>query len=531
MRRFARLYAELDETTSTSAKVAALVRYFREVPAADAAWALACFAGRRPRRLVKTPDLRRWAARAAGVDDWLFEECHAQVGDLAETIALLLPEPAEPPADTRGLAAWFESVILPLGGLPPETQERLLREAWAELGGRDRFCFVKLLTGAFRVGASERLVVKALAEVAGLPEEAIAHRLMGRWEPTAEFVEALLAPDTRDTDASRPYPFFLASPLEQPLDELGDPAAWLVEWKWDGIRAQVVRRGGRTWLWSRGEELLDGRFPELEAAAAFLPDGTVLDGELLAWRAGAPLPFLELQRRINRKAPGRKLQEEVPVRLVAYDLLELNGTDLRAAPQQDRRTQLAALVARLPAALPIGLSPRVEAGAWDAVAAARDAARAQGAEGLMIKRLTAAYQAGRRRGDWWKWKVQPLSVDAVLIQAQAGHGRRAGLFTDYTFGIWDGDVLVPFAKAFSGLTDDELRRVDAFIKAHTTGRFGPVRTVEPQLVFELHFEGIQRSPRHKSGLAVRFPRIARWRTDKPAREADTLETVRALLPR
>jgi DNA ligase-1 len=529
MIRFAQLYAELDETTSTADKLAALERYFREAAPADAAWALAMLAGRRPRRLARSSDLRRWAAEAAGVDDWLFEECYAQVGDLAETIALLLPE--RDADDDRGLATWIEEVLLPLGELPPEAQRAALLDAWQRLGGRARFVFTKLLTGAFRVGVSGKLVIRALARVGDLEEDVVAHRLMGRWEPSPELLPRVLARETADADASRPYPFFLAYPLETEPASLGAVDEWLVEWKWDGIRAQLVKRGGRAFLWSRGEELLDGRFPELDAAAAFLPDGTVLDGEILAWRDDAPLPFLDLQKRINRRAPGRKLLAEVPARLVAYDLLELAGTDLRARAMVERRRELEALLATVPASLPVALSPRVAVADWDAVAAARRTARERHAEGLMLKRGDSAYGVGRRRGDWWKWKVQPLAVDAVLLYAQAGHGRRAGLCTDYTFGVWDGGTLVPFAKAYSGLTDDELRRVDAFIKAHTLEKFGPVRTVEPRLVFELHFEGLQRSTRHKSGIAVRFPRIARWRTDKPPEEADTLETVKALLPR
>jgi len=302
----------------------------------------------------------------------------------------------------------------------------------------------------------------------------------------------------------------------------------VVEWKWDGIRAQLIRRTGRTFLWSGGDELLSGRFPEVEEAAALLPEGTVIDGELLPWTGGAPLPFAQMQRRIGRKALGRKILSEVPVVLVAYDLLEERGDDLRALPFAERRARLAVLLAATPSAGRLMLSPAVAVQSWPDVERARARARESGAEGLMLKRRNSAYGAGRRRGDWWKWKVEPHSVDAVLIYAQPGSGRRAGLYTDYTFGIWDGDRLVPFAKAYTGLTDDEIRQVDAFIRRHTIEKFGPVRTVKPELVFELAFEGIQRSSRHKSGIAVRFPRMARWRTDKRPEEADTLATVQAL---
>jgi DNA ligase 1 len=385
------------------------------------------------------------------------------------------------------------------------------------------------MTGNFRVGAAQRLVIRSLAEISGVDEGVIAHRLMGSWEPTPEFFQRLLAPDTRDADVSRPYPFFLAHPLEDQPQALGDIAEWLLEWKWDGIRAQLIRRGGRIFLWSRGEELLAGRFPEIEAVGALLPDGTVIDGELLPWLDDGPLPFAQLQRRIGRKNLGQKMMGEVPVVLIAYDLLEEAGIDLRTSPLAERRHRLGTLVATLPGDR-IMLSEPVSVPSWDSAVQARLRARQVGAEGLMLKRLASEYGVGRRRGDWWKWKVDPLTVDAVLIYAQPGSGKRAGLFTDYTFGVWEADHLVPFAKAYSGLTDEEIRKVDAFVRRNTLEKFGPVRTVKPELVFELHFEGIQRSSRHKSGIAVRFPRIGRWRTDKKAEEADTIETVRSLLP-
>jgi DNA ligase-1 len=551
VRAFAALYDALDATTATQAKVDALVRYFAEAPPADAAWAVAFLTGRRPKRLVKLPDVRRWAAEAAGVPDWLFEEAYAQAGDLAETISLLVP--ARPAAadesaprreavaadgtassapgdgDASALAWWVESRLLPLAGAAPEWQRAELLAAWRELDGTARFVFNKLITGAFRVGVSDGLVVRALAVVSGLAPETIGHRLMGQWEPSAAWYRQLFSLDAADADWSRPYPFFLAHPLDQAPEALGAPHDWLAEWKWDGIRAQLVRRRGRTVLWSRGEELLAGRFPELEAAAEWLPDGTVLDGEILAWRDGCPLPFSTLQRRLNRKTVGASLRRDVPVHLLAYDCLEQDGRDVRGDPLATRRARLERVLAALPADAPIGLSPLVPLASWDGADALRDRARAHAAEGLMLKRRDSAYGVGRRVGDWYKWKVAPYAVDAVLVYAQAGHGRRAGLYTDYTFAVWDGDALVPFAKAYSGLTDGELREVDRFIRAHTREKFGPVRTVEPRLVFELAFEGIQASPRHRSGVAVRFPRIARWRRDKPAAEADTLATVKALL--
>jgi DNA ligase-1 len=529
VRAFARLYAALDETTATGEKVSALAEYFRCAPPADAAWAVHFLIGRRPKRVVSAPKLAAWAAEAAGIPAWLFEESHSAVGDLAETITLLLPDTGA--SDDRGLRYWVEERLLPLRGQDEAVQREAMLHAWRELDRRERFVWNKLITGAFRVGVSGGLVERALARATGVPESAIAHRLTGGWEPTPEFFARLCAGDVRDTDVSRPYPFFLASPLEGGAEALGDPAEWLAEWKWDGIRAQLIRRAGRTFLWSRGDELLNGRFPEIEQPAALLPDGTVLDGEVLPWAGDRPLPFAQLQRRIGRKTLTRRILDEVPVALVAYDLLEQGGEDRRSLPLAERRPRLAALLAGTWSGGRLVLSPTVDGGDWSSLAEARDRARDRGAEGLMLKRLSSVYGVGRRKGDWWKWKVEPYAVDAVLMYAQAGSGRRAGLFTDYTFGVWDGGRLVAFAKAYSGLTDGEIRKVDAFIRRNTVEKHGPVRVVRPELVFELAFEGIQPSSRHKSGVAVRFPRIARWRTDKRPEEADTLETVRGMVGR
>jgi DNA ligase-1 len=526
VRRFTDLYRRLDETTKTSVKTAAMADYFRQAAPADAAWALHFFSGRRPKRLVGWTELRGIATDAAGLPEWLFEECYSAVGDLAETISLLVPTANE--ADDRRLAYWVESRLLPLHDLEAEARRDALLAAWRELDPTQAFVWLKLLTGAFRVGVSQKLVLRALESASGVDRRTLAHRLMGRWQPGAGAYERLVSTSTADADVSRPYPFCLAHPLPGDAQDLGNRADWLAEWKWDGIRAQVVRRRGEVFIWSRGEELVTERFPDLAEPAKLLPDGTVLDGEIVGWRDGAPLPFGELQRRINRKTVGRTLLTEVPVALVAYDLLELDDEDVRARPLAWRRERLEELVADAPENRVL-LSPIVEAKSWRGLADARSGARESGTEGLMLKRLDSGYHVGRRRGDWWKWKVDPYSVDAVLLYAQPGHGRRASLFTDYTFAVRDGDELVPFAKAYSGLTQAEIEEVDRFVRRNTRERFGPVRSVEPRLVFELHFEGIRRSTRHKSGVAVRFPRIARWRRDKTPADADTLETVRELI--
>ena len=557
MRRFAALFDSLDLSTAISDKVAALVRYFGQAPAADAAWAVYFLAGGKPRQVVPTAVLRQTASALAGIDDWLFDECYQAVGDLAETIAHVLPAPTR--CSELGLAQWVEQRLLPLRGRAPEEQSAELRQAFDELAVPERFLLVKLIGGGFRVGVSRLLVQRALAQHAGIDPARVAQRLMGwtdaRASVSAERFERLVSPvDDVDADDARPYPFFLAHALAAPPATLGPLSDWLVEWKYDGIRAQVVRRGADCWIWSRGEELLTERLPEIVALARTLPAGTVLDGEVLAWRPGEdrPAPFQLLQQRIGRKSLTKKVLADAPVVFVAYDLLQLGGADLRAQPQRQRRAQLQALLQQSP----LRLSPLVQADDWQALAVQRAGARERGVEGLMLKQHDARYGSGRTRSDgtWWKWKVDPLTMDGVLIYAQAGHGRRAGVYTDYTFAVWnrppadaaeaqavveaiaarrpaqaDALQLVPVAKAYAGLTDAEFAEVDRVIRAHTLEKFGPVRSVRPLLVFELGFEGINRSQRHKSGVAVRFPRMLRIRRDKPLHEADSLPTLQALM--
>lgn len=561
MRRFAALYAALDAGTATEGKLQALQRYLAEAPAADAAWAIYFLAGGKPRQTVPTALLRAEATAAAGIPDWLFEACYQAAGDLAETIAQVLPPPAR--CSDLGLAEWLTERLLPLRGADPADQARSLRDWWDELPVDQRFLLVKLIGGGFRVGVSRLLVQRAIARHAGLDPKLVAQRMMGwtdaRALPSAERLQALLAPEDGAAPAfGQPYPFFLAHPLDAAVDalpdRLGPPGQWLVEWKYDGIRAQVVRRAGQVWIWSRGEELVTERFPEVAAQAVAWPDGTVLDGELLAWDADAPAPFQRLQQRLNRKTLGRRLLAEVPVRFIAYDLLEAGGQDLRALPLHERRRRLERSLAGGMASV----SPLLRADSWPELAARRADSRAQGVEGLMLKHCDSAYGSGRTKADgvWWKWKVDPFTVDAVLVYAQAGHGRRAGLYTDYTFAVWsrpphsaeEADAVVAaiarrepaqpgalqlttFAKAYSGLTDDEFRTVDRQIRATTLEKFGPVRSLRPTLVFELGFEGIARSPRHKSGIALRFPRILRWRHDKPLHEADSLAALEVLIRR
>lgn len=557
MEEFARLFRELDASTSSLSKQEALQRYLRAAPADDAAWAVYFLAGGKPRQLVPTSVLRILAPQQAGLPLWLFEESYETVGDLAETISLLLPPPQV--AVQRSLSEWMSEHLLPLRGMARDKLEARLIEQWQQLAVDQRLVYFKLITGSFRVGVSRLQVTQALAAISGLDAKLIAQRLMGRMHidhrPSAQDMAALLAPEdaalftqgtaTQDT---RPYPFFLAHPLVEPssqFDELIGPTShWLAEWKWDGIRAQVVKRGGMTAVWSRGEELITDRFPELVVMSQDWPDGTVIDGEILIATRDLPdqpdavqvRPFSDLQRRTGRKTLSPKMLKELPALFMAFDVLEVDGVDIRAQSQQSRRQSLESWCARHPHPS-LALSPLVSAMSWADLSAYRQESRQRRAEGLMLKHRDARYGVGRTRSDgvWWKWKLDPMSVDAVLIYAQRGHGRRASLYSDYTFAVWNAPAgtpdrtLVPFAKAYSGLTDEEMKRVDAIIRKTTKESFGPVRSVTPTLVFELGFEGISHSPRHKSGIAVRFPRMLRWREDKTVEDADTLQALHQLL--
>jgi DNA ligase-1 len=566
VKRFAQLFNELDSSTATTAKVDALKRYFAQADDADAAWAVYFLAGGKPRQVINTGILRGLACQRAGIPDWLFEESYQAVGDLAETIAHVLP-PAAAPSDVP-LAEWVVQRLLPLRTLPPEEQAQRIASYWDELDPSGRFLLTKLIGGGFRVGVSKLLVQRALAEHAGLDAKLVAQRMMGFTDktarPDAAAFRQLISHDAMPAaDSGQPYPFFLAHAIEglhDSFDErIGAPGQWLVEWKYDGIRAQVVRRAGQVWVWSRGEELMTERFPEIVSLAQALPDGTVLDGEIVVWKDDRPAPFNLLQQRIGRKLLTKKVLSDAPVSFMAYDVLEWQGEDVRAWPQARRRELLESIVGH-PASTGNAflLSPTVAAPTWHELATLRQASRERGVEGFMLKHRDARYGTGRTKaeGTWWKWKIDPLSVDAILVYAQAGHGRRASVYTDYTFAVWnrpprdgaeaqaviasiaarepaapDALQLVPFAKAYSGLSDEEFREVDRIIRQTTIEKFGPVRSVTPSLMFELGFEGINRSTRHKSGIAVRFPRMLRIRHDKPLHEADTLQTLEALLQR
>jgi DNA ligase-1 len=529
MQLFANLVFQLGTHTKTNEKLDALVRYFSAAEAKDKVWVIALFSGRRPRRTISPGKLQEWCAELIGLPLWLFAESYHTVGDLSETIALLIPdnEEAIKNASKRSLS-WYVEKFLEFEKSDDEVKKNFILQSWNELNTSERFVFNKLLSSTFRVGVSQSMMVNALAKLVKLDSSVIAHRISGNWDPVTTPFEELLSEQSALEDHSKPYPFYLAYALEDDPSSLGEPHEWQAEWKWDGIRGQIIKRNGLLFVWSRGEDLITDKFPEYQLLTEKLPDGTVLDGEILPVKDGQVLNFNVLQTRIGRKNVTKKQLDEAPAGVFAYDLLEEHGIDIRHLPMEERRRKLAAIVAdiNLPNFI---LSPVISFNSWDQLAELRLTSREYNSEGVMLKRKSSPYQTGRKRGDWWKWKIDPLTIDAVMIYAQKGSGRRSNLYTDYTFAVRDGEKLVPFTKAYSGLTDKEFAKVDNFVKRNSIEKFGPVRTVKPELVFEIAFEGIAASNRHKSGVALRFPRISRWRTDKPMTEINTLDDLKKML--
>ncbi len=528
MKAFSELYTAIDETTKTNAKINALAHYFSIANEKDAIWCVAMLTGRKPKRTIKSSELKLWCMEIAQIPEWLFLESYGVVGDLSETITLLLPPPT-----TQSSILLSETIQLlkSMEGVNDEEKKKFIQSNWQQLSTPERFIFNKLITGSFRIGVSQQLVVKALAKHFQLEENIVSHRLSGNWNPDTTTLKTLLFSDNPNDDHSKPYPFYLAYQLDQELETLGNIDEWQIERKFDGIRGQIIVRDNQLFVWSRGEDLITEKFPEFSELVHLLPQGTVLDGEILPVKNNLPLPFHVMQTRIGRKNVSKKNLQEAPLIMMCYDLLELNGNDMRAQPLKTRREELERLIEHIQktANAPLLISPVLNCSSWEGVKKERNRSRDFLCEGLMLKKKQSVYESGRRRGNWWKWKVDALTVDGVLIYAQRGSGRRANLYTDYTFAIWDGEELVPFTKAYSGLTDKEILEVDNWIKKNTIDKFGPVRSVTATLVFEIAFEGIQPSPRHKSGIALRFPRIARWRKDKNAKEANTKSDLLQLI--
>lgn len=526
MKAFANLVVKLGTSTKTNEKLDALSQYFASANSADKVWVIALFSGRRPKRIISSGFLQLWCMEVSNLPAWLFEECYHTVGDLAETIALLLPAPQQQLANVS-LSAIIQKLVM-----MEKQEEAVKKEAvistWMQMDKDERFVFNKLLTGNFRIGVSQKMIVNALAKTTNLEPNVIAHRISGNWDPSLTSFEDLLSEKAAQSDSSKPYPFYLAYALDEDVHALGDETGWQAEWKWDGIRGQMIKRNDELFVWSRGEELMTEKFPEYHSLKNLLPDGIVLDGEIIPSVDKKPLPFALLQTRIGRKNITKKNLQEAPIAFFAYDLLEYEGQDQREQALEKRRTLLEEVVSRIDHPVLL-ISPVITFSSWDQLSIIRESSREMGAEGIMLKRRSSTYQVGRKVGDWWKWKIDPLVIDAVMIYAQKGHGRRSNLYTDYTFAVKDGDKLVSFAKAYSGLTDKEFAQVDAFVKRNSLEKFGPVRTVKPELVFEIAFEGIAASNRHKSGVALRFPRINRWRQDKKPDEINSLDDLKKML--
>jgi DNA ligase 1 len=528
MQQFADLVTKLGTSTKTNDKLNALVDYFAVANDKDKVWVIAIFSGRRPKRAVNTTQLATYAVEMINLPFWLFEESYHTVGDLAETITLLLPEKTSKEPNTKPLHYYIEQ-LKAIEKEVEEVRKQFIIDCWMEMDYAERFVFNKLITGGFRIGVSQRLMVNALAKTVQLEPSVIAHRISGNWDPSSVSFDGLLSEHATVTDWSKPYPFFLAYAIEQNnIEELGEPNDWQAEWKWDGIRGQVIKRNGELFVWSRGEELMTEKFPEYHSLQKLLPEGVAIDGEIIPSIDKKPLPFALLQTRIGRKNVTKKQLQQAPIAFFAYDLLEFNGEDWRERTLEDRRSKLEEVVASVDHPTLV-ISPIVAFENWQQLAELRKGSREMGAEGFMLKRKHSTYQVGRKRGDWWKWKIDPLVIDAVMIYAQKGAGRRSNLYTAYTFAVKDGDNLVPFTRAYSGLTDKEFAQVDSFVKRNAIEKFGPVRTVKPDLVFEIAFEGIAASNRHKSGVALRFPRINRWRKDKKPDEINTLEDLKKML--
>jgi DNA ligase-1 len=527
MKAFAALITKLGTSTKTTEKLEALSHYFATANDADKVWVIALFSGRRPKRVISSGFLQLWCMETANLPAWLFEESYHTVGDLAETIALLLPPPSRESSGEITLSSIINKFIS-IEKSEEAIKKEFVIQNWMQMDKDERFVFNKLLTGNFRIGVSQKTIVNALAKTIRLEPNVIAHRISGNWDPAATTFNDLLSEESTSIDFSKPYPFYLAYAVENDVKELGPESDWQAEWKWDGIRGQLIKRNNEVFVWSRGEELMTEKFPEYHALKEILPEGIVLDGEIIPSIDKKPLPFALLQTRIGRKNVTKKHLQEVPIAFFAYDLLEYEGQDYRSHPLDKRRALLEEVVAACnhPALL---ISPVIHFSSWEQLAHIRSSSREMGAEGIMLKRRSSTYQVGRKIGDWWKWKIDPLVIDAVMIYAQKGHGRRSNLYTDYTFAVKDGEKLVSFAKAYSGLTDKEFAQVDAFVKRNSLEKFGPVRTVKPELVFEIAFEGIAASNRHKSGVALRFPRINRWRKDKQPGEINTLEDLKKML--
>lgn len=531
MQLFAKMFERIDQTTGTNEKVAAMAEYFSTAELEDKIWASLLLRGRVHRTPLTSHRMRAAFARLSQAPKWLLEECFSHVGDTAETLALLMNSgvlKVDTTPQERSLHVWMTEELVGLRTLDDAELDQRLLALWRSTKPEEWFLMNKLLTGAFRIGVSERLVLKALAQATGESESVWHQWLLGKSERDFEELKRVFRGEAPKRETLQAVPFCLAAPLEVSFFETEQPQNYLAEWKWDGIRAQIIKKEDKVWIWSRGEDMITESFPEIKQMAASWPEDAILDGELLVWDKDKPADFHVLQQRLGRKRLTLDILQSAPVTFMAYDFLHLNGEDLTQLPLSARRTHLERFVTEHPRERLI-LSPPVRFETWDELRRIQQSAREQAAEGLMLKNLNSPYISGRKRGVWWKFKVEPYTLDAVLLYAQAGTGKRSNLFTDYTFALWREDQLVPFAKAYSGLDNKEIEELDRWIRRNTKEKFGPVRSLKIEHVFEIAFEGIAPSTRHKSGIAVRFPRILRWRKDKLPKDADRLDDAWKLI--
>ena len=556
-RSFGNLINNLEQCNSTKKKINLISVFIKDIDPRDGSWILLLLMSTRQKRVITGRRLKDILQASFRMPSWLIDDCFAQVGDSAETISLLWPQLKSEltdaniecsevynklfnePKESKPLHWWMETLLPAIKDATETTQNRLILKLWSDIADQDHYLTNKLITGGFRNGVSKGLVVKSIAQAYELDESTVLERLMKPIEINNIWFQELTHPVSinRTDRGAIPYPFYLASPVEIEKIKETPPADWRLEYKWDGIRGQLIKRDTGAYLWSRGEELVNHVFPEIIEMAENLPDGTVLDGEILCWQKDVrkPMAFASLQRRLGRKTVNKKLLKECPTVFLAYDILEHKSIDIRAYNLRDRLKLLESVQLNYNHPCLV-IDNEKEFAEWEELIQLRDRARLEGAEGLMIKKISSHYLSGRKRGYWWKYKHDPMTLDAVLIYAQAGTGKRANLFTDYTFALWDDSnknskdrKLVTFAKAYSGLNNSELMELDKWIRTHTIERYGPTRVVEQKQIFEIAFEGVMESKRHKCGLAVRFPRIHRWRIDKPVMEADCIEQAQALL--
>ena len=527
MRQFAALIRKLELSSRQNEKVLVLSAYFQEAAEKDRVWAIALLSQRRPSRTMTLRQMKKWALEFSGIPEWLFEESYQIVGDLAETIALILPPPTG--QAEQGLSHWIET-ITELKGRASEAQKALVFKSWEVLDKAERFQFNKLVTGSFRVSVSQRLMTRALSLATGMPETVLAHRISGGWDPESTAFQDLVREQSPTEEAGRPYPFQRIHPLEEGPNVLGETSGYLIDWKWEGIRCQLIRRSSNSFIWSEKGELITGAFPAIASALDNFPEGLVLDGEIVIMQDAGVGPASGIEKRLGMKKPGPKALRELPAAFIAFDILEREGTDLRDRPLLERKQQLLDLAGQVDATGEVILfSDPLPVNDWADVAGFRAEARNMRADGLLIKKRELPYRSGDVEGPWLHWKPEAHTINALLIYATRGQGGSTRQYTDLSFAVWAGDQLVPFTRTIEGLPEEDMAELSSWIRENTVERFGPVRSVRAEQVFEIAFEGIEPSSRHRSGLILRSPRILRWCRGLTPDRAGKLSSLKKLL--